>query len=278
MTTPRRAARRRGHGPGNHGRQAAPIVPALAMRKRRRSQSGMGAAGRRGGARGEGDAAGQLQQPAEHRQTGPDREQPAHERERRRRQRIAQPGERGREPEDHEDRRPIAEPPPGQDAGTAATTTAASRITTWRASLSLVPKRATTRSFAPAGWRAMTRSPTATTRDGASATRPANSSPAATAATPAAAPASAAAQAGIRPGLVAEAGDRSWQGSVAGFMTGACRRPGRPEGSRRRRRSIVRPLTSRLPLESAQGRSPWVAPAHGGRPWSTAGSGRPATG
>ena len=98
---------------------APPIVPALAMRKRRRSQSGMGVADG-GGSRGcgsGGDAAGELQQRSEHREAGADRDHPPDQRVERLRLRVALTGEGGQEPEDHEERGPIAEPAAGQDAG-----------------------------------------------------------------------------------------------------------------------------------------------------------------
>ena len=71
-----------------------------------------------------------------------------------------------------------------------ATTT----MSTSRASLSFVPKRLTTMSFAPGGWRSMTTWPTAATSEVAPGRRPASSSETPSADATARIPASAAGQ------------------------------------------------------------------------------------
>ena len=91
-------------------------------------------------------------------------------------------------------------------------------------SLSLVPKRLTMRSLAPGGWSEMTRSPMASTIDGAPATTPAMSSAMAMATSAAMAPAAAAARSAERlamgrmapdtDGVVGRIMPRSWRGRV----------------------------------------------------------------
>ncbi len=122
-------------------------------------------------------------------------------------------------------RRTARIPSPAPNARAASTTT------TSRASLSLVPNRATTKSLAPGGWRSMTCWPTAATSEVAPGSNAATSSemprarPAA--ATPAAAARTrfAARRAGM-PGcsVDAEVLTASWCTSPVTF---ACRRPGR---------------------------------------------------
>ena len=69
------------------------------------------------------------------------------------------------------------------------TVSATIRMTMFRASLSFVPTNDTTKSLAPAGWRSITRLPTATTSDGAPAINPATISATAIATATAVAPA-----------------------------------------------------------------------------------------
>ena len=63
------------------------------------------------------DAAGERQQRTKHRQAGADRDEPRDQCVERLRLRVALTGEGGHEPEDHEERGPIAESPRGQDPG-----------------------------------------------------------------------------------------------------------------------------------------------------------------
>ena len=92
-------------------------------------------------------------------------------------ERIAERGQESDRPRRRRTRRPrsryrrrATSPSP------APTTSATATMKSSSASLSLVPNRATTRSFAPAGWRSMTTCPTAATSEVAPGNSPASSS------------------------------------------------------------------------------------------------------
>ena len=108
----------------------------------------------------------------------------------------------------------------------AATASATSTTATFSAVLSPVPKRVATRSFAPGGCRAITRLPTATTRDGVPGTSPASSSLAAIPTAPATIPAAAARAAGPGGGT-ARARDVAAGRSMVGFTVGMLSAQGR---------------------------------------------------